>query len=68
MMMMMMSWAAVCDAIRRSGNAELNGLLDRYQRKLFSGYTTCWVRSARSYILRRATELGVVEEKEGQED
>lgn len=65
---MSQEWTAIVEAIRRSGNAELNALLDRYQSKLFSSYKTCWVRSARSYILRRATELGVVEEKEGQED
>ena len=66
--MMMMSWAAVCDAIRRSGNAELNALLDRYQRKLFSGYKTCWVKPARNVILRRAAALGVTAGREAKDD
>lgn len=62
--MMMMSWAAVCDAIRRSGNAELNALLDRYQRKLFSSEKTCWVKGARRLIVRRAEAAGIIP-KEG---
>jgi len=54
--------------IRRGGNAELNALLDRYQRKLFSGYATCWARPARAYILRRAAALGVISGSEAKDD
>lgn len=57
------AWPELCAMIRRCGNAELNALLDKYQRKLFSGGKTCWVRSARIYIMRRASALGIVDKE-----
>ena len=62
------AWPTLCEMIRKDGNAELNALLDRYQRKLFSGYTTCWARSARNFILARAIALGVISESEDEDD
>jgi len=52
-------WMSLVEAIRASGNAELNRLLDRYHRKLFTDDKTCWVAGARRHIAMRAAALGV---------
>ena len=54
-------WMSLVEAIRASGNAELNRLLDRYHRKLFTSAKTCWVPGARRHIAMRAAALGVAE-------
>jgi hypothetical protein len=55
-------WTVLVEAIRKSGNAELNGMLDAYQKKLFSGSKTCWVKGARRLIARKAAALGILTE------
>lgn len=61
MSMKVREWIALTEAIRASGNAELNRLLDRYHRKLFTDDKTCWVAGARRHIAMRAAALGVAE-------
>lgn len=60
----MTAWPTIVEMIRASKDAALGALLDRYQRKLFSGYSTCWVRGARRYIVRRAIACGVIAKEE----
>ena len=54
-------WPAIAEAVRASGDAALNKLLDSYYMKLFSAPKTCWIAGARAYIARRLRELNAHE-------
>ena len=63
----MTAWPVIVERIRQSGHVGLNETLDRYQAKLFAGYTTCWVRAARRTIRRRAVRDGIIGKEESDE-
>ena len=56
----MNTWTQTVELIRAAKVAELNALLNAYQAKRFSCFSTCWVEGARKMIIERAQKCGVI--------